>query len=145
MYMQLVSFHSADKQLTFKNKTRLKQFIAGIFEQEDKDLKKLDYIFCSDEYLLQMNNDFLQHDYYTDIITFPLSDKNQPIVGEVYISLDRVKDNASQHKSSVLDETLRVLFHGALHLCGYGDKSTKEIKTMRAKEDFYINLFHVEQ
>lgn len=143
--MQLVSFHSADKQLTIKNKTRLKQFIAGIFEQEDKALKKLDYIFCSDEYLLQMNNDFLQHDYYTDIITFPLSDKNQPIIGEVYISIDRVKDNASQHKSSVLDETLRVLFHGALHLCGYGDKSAKEIKAMRAKEDFYINLFHVEQ
>jgi len=143
--MQLVSFHSADKQLTLKNKTRLKEFIANIFDHEGKPLKKLDYVFCSDEYLLQINNDFLQHDYYTDIITFPLSDKRQPIEGEVYISLDRVKDNASQHQSSVLNETLRVLFHGALHLCGYGDKSAKEIKTMRAKEDFYINLFHVEQ
>ncbi len=143
--MQLVSFHSADKQLTLKNKTRLKEFIASIFDHESKPLKKLDYVFCSDEYLLQMNNDFLQHDYYTDIITFPLSDKQQPIVGEVYVSLDRVKDNASQHNASVLDETLRVLFHGALHLCGYGDKTAKEIKTMRAKEDFYINLFHVEQ
>lgn len=143
--MQLVSFHTADKQLTLKNKTHLKQFIASIFDNEGKPLKKLDYIFCSDGYLLQMNNDFLQHDYYTDIITFPLSDKHQPIVGEVYISLDRVKENASQHNSSVLDETLRVLFHGALHLCGYGDKSAKEIKAMRAKEDFYINLFHVEQ
>lgn len=137
--MQLVSFHSADKQLTLKNKTRLKEFIASIFDQEDKVLKKLDYVFCSDEYLLQMNNDFLQHDYYTDIITFPLSDKHQPIIGEVYVSLDRVKDNAALHNASVLDETLRVLFHGALHLCGYGDKSAKEIKTMRAKEDFYIN------
>jgi probable rRNA maturation factor len=143
--MQLVSFHTADKQLTLKSKTHLKQFIASIFDHEDKPLKKLDYIFCSDEYLLQMNNDFLQHDYYTDIITFPLSEKNQPIVGEVYVSLDRVKDNASQHNSSVLDETLRVLFHGALHLCGYGDKSAKEIKAMRSKEDFYIKLFHVEQ
>lgn len=143
--MQLVSFHTADKQLTLKNKTRLKQFIANIFDHEQKLLKKLDYVFCSDEYLLQMNNSFLQHDYYTDIITFPLSDKHQPIVGEVYVSLDRVKDNASQHNGSILDETLRVLFHGALHLCGYGDKSAKEIKTMRAKEDFYINLFHVEQ
>jgi probable rRNA maturation factor len=143
--MQLVSFHSADKQLTLKNRTGLKEFIASIFDHESKPLKKLDYVFCSDEYLLQMNNDFLQHDYYTDIITFPLSDKQQPIVGEVYVSLDRVKDNASQHNASVLDETLRVLFHGALHLCGYGDKTAKEIKTMRAKEDFYINLFHVEQ
>jgi probable rRNA maturation factor len=143
--MQLVSFHSADKQLTLKNKTRLKEFIASIFDQEDKALKKLDYIFCSDGYLLQMNNDFMQHDFYTDIITFPLSDKHQPIVGEVYVSLDRVKDNAALHNASVLDETLRVLFHGALHLCGYGDKSAKEIKAMRAKENFYINLFHVEQ
>jgi probable rRNA maturation factor len=143
--MQLVSFHTADKQLTLKNKTRLKQFIASIFDHEGKPLKKLDYVFCSDEYLLQMNNDFLQHNYYTDIITFPLSDKHQPIVGEVYVSLDRVKDNASQHNASVLDETLRVLFHGALHLCGYGDKTAKEIKAMRLKEDFYINLFHVEQ
>jgi rRNA maturation RNase YbeY len=143
--MQPISFHTADKQLKLKNKTGLKQFIANIFDHEDKPLKKLDYVFCSDEYLLQMNNDFLQHDYYTDIITFPLSDKHQPIIGEVYVSLDRIKDNAAQHNASVLDETLRVLFHGALHLCGYGDKSAKEIKAMRAKEDFYINLFHVEQ
>ncbi len=143
--MQLVLFHTADKQLKLKNKTALKEFIASIFDHENQPLKKLDYVFCSDEYLLQMNKDFLQHDYYTDIITFPLSDKHQPIVGEVYISLDRVNDNASQHNASVLDETLRVLFHGALHLCGYGDKSENEIKTMRAKEDFYINLFHVKQ
>ncbi|MDI9365059.1 MAG: rRNA maturation RNase YbeY [Flavobacterium sp.] len=142
--MQLVSFNTADKPLTLKNKTRLKQFIAGIFNHENKLLKKIDYVFCSDDYLLQLNNKFLQHDYYTDIITFPLSDKHQPIVGEVYISLDRVKDNASQHNTTLLDETLRVLFHGALHLCGYGDKSAKDIKTMRAKEDFYIKLFHVE-
>lgn len=143
--MQLVLFHTADKQLKLKNKTALKEFIASIFDHENQPLKKLDYVFCSDEYLLQMNKDFLQHDYYTDIITFPLSDKHQPIAGEVYISLDRVNDNASQHNVSVLDETLRVLFHGALHLCGYGDKSKNEIKAMRAKEDFYINLFHVKQ
>lgn len=143
--MQLVLFHTADKQLKLKNKTALKEFIASIFDHENQPLKKLDYVFCSDEYLLQMNKDFLQHDYYTDIITFPLSDKHQPIEGEVYISLDRVNDNASQHNASVLDETLRVLFHGALHLCGYGDKSKNEIKAMRAKEDFYINLFHVKQ
>lgn len=143
--MQLVLFHTADKQLKLKNKTALKEFIASIFDHENQPLKKLDYVFCSDEYLLQMNKDFLQHDYYTDIITFPLSDKHQPIAGEVYISLDRVNDNASQHNASVLDETLRVLFHGALHLCGYGDKSKNQIKAMRAKEDFYINLFHVKQ
>jgi rRNA maturation RNase YbeY len=143
--MQLVSFHTADKQLTLKNKTQLKEFIANIFDHEGVVLKKLDYVFCSDEYLLQINNDFLQHDYYTDIITFPLSDKDQPIEGEIYVSLDRVKDNALQHNVSVLDETLRVLFHGALHLCGYGDKTAKQIIVMRSKEDYYTNLFHVEQ
>jgi rRNA maturation RNase YbeY len=143
--MQLVSFHTADKQLTLKNKTQLKEFIANIFDHEGVALKKLDYVFCSDEYLLQINNDFLQHDYYTDIITFPLSDKDQPIEGEIYVSLDRVKDNALQHNVSVLDETLRVLFHGALHLCGYGDKTAKQIIAMRSKEDYYTNLFHVEQ
>ena len=143
--MQIVSFNSADKQLTLKNKTHLKGFIANIFDKENKPLKKLDYVFCSDDYLLQINKDFLQHDYYTDIITFPLSDKHQPIVGEVYISLDRVRDNAKLQGDSILNETLRVLFHGALHLCGFSDKSPKEIKVMRNKEEFYINLFHVEQ
>ncbi len=143
--MQMVSFNSADKQLTLNCKRRIKEFISNIFEAENKRLKKIDYIFCSDEYLLQINKNFLNHDYYTDIITFPLSDNNQPIEGEIYVSLDRVADNAKIHNNSFLDETIRVLFHGALHLCGYGDKTKKEIATMRNKEDFYINLFHVEQ
>lgn len=122
--MQIVSFNSADKQLTLKNKTHLRGFIANIFDKENKPLKKLDYVFCSDDYLLQINKDFLQHDYYTDIITFPLSDKHQPIVGEVYISLDRVRDNAKLHGDSILNETLRVLFHGFVFrmLCDSGDE-----------------------
>ncbi|MFC4233010.1 rRNA maturation RNase YbeY [Parasediminibacterium paludis] len=143
--MQTVSFHTADKQLTIRNRALLKQFIANIFDLENKPLKKLDYVFCSDEYLLQINKDFLNHDYYTDIITFPLSDKQEAITAEVYVSLDRVRDNANQHGSTIHDETLRVLFHGALHLCGYGDKSPREAEKMRNKEDYYINQFHVEQ
>jgi rRNA maturation RNase YbeY len=143
--MQTVSFHTADKQLTIRNKTLIKQFIANIFDLENKPLKKLDYVFCSDEYLLQINKDFLNHDYYTDIITFPLSDKQEPITAEVYVSLDRVRDNANQQGSTLHEETLRVLFHGVLHLCGYGDKSASEVEIMRKKEDYYIGLFHVEQ
>ena len=108
-------------------------------------LTRASFIFCSDDYLLQINRSFLQHDYYTDIITFPLSVKDEPIVAEVYISLDRIKQNAIQHNVNLFDETLRVLFHGALHLCGYSDKTKKQQLIMRAKENYYINLFHVKQ
>jgi probable rRNA maturation factor len=80
-----------------------------------------------------MNRDFLQHDYYTDIITFGLSEKGEPVEAEVYISLDRVKDNAANLETTFKDETLRVIFHGALHLCGYKDKRKSEITLMRRK------------
>jgi rRNA maturation RNase YbeY len=88
-----------------------------------------------------MNRDFLQHDYYTDIITFGLSEKNQPIEAEIYISIDRVKDNALSLGVAYKEEMLRVIFHGALHLCGYKDKTKSEISAMRAKEDQYLQLF----
>jgi rRNA maturation RNase YbeY len=138
---QPVQFHSADKTLRLTNKTKLKQFIERLFTLEKNPLSTIHYIFCSDEYLLQMNKDFLQHDYYTDIITFGLSEKGEPIDGEVYISLDRVKDNATQHATTIERETLRVIFHGALHLCGYKDKKKEDIALMRKKEDHYINLY----
>ncbi|KAI9440298.1 hypothetical protein F5148DRAFT_1293492 [Russula earlei] len=138
---QTVQFHSADKTLRFSNKTRLKQFINSLFTLEKKSLSSIHYIFCSDEYLLQMNKDFLQHDYYTDIITFGLSGKGEPIEGEVYVSLDRIKDNATQHATTIERETLRVIFHGALHLCGYKDKKKEDITLMRRKEDYYINRY----
>ena len=89
-----------------------------------------------------MNNDFLQHDYYTDIITFGLSEKNKPVEAEIYISIDRVKDNAKQLSILYKTEMLRVLFHGALHLCGYKDKTKSEILTMRAKEERFLLLFN---
>jgi probable rRNA maturation factor len=88
-----------------------------------------------------MNRDFLQHDYYTDIITFGLSEKGEPVEAEIYISLDRVKDNAATLKTTFKEETLRVIFHGALHLCGYKDKKKSEIALMRSKEDHYLRLF----
>lgn len=140
-----VFFHSADRSLRFKNKTILKNFITELFNQENKSLKRIDYIFCSDEYLLDLNLRSLQHDYYTDILTFTLSEKESEVVGEIYISIDRVRENSMQHNTSFDNEILRVIFHGALHLCGYNDHSKKDQQTMRRKEDHYIDMFHVKQ
>ena len=112
-----------------------------MFKNENISLSELNYIFCSDEYLLQINKDHLNHDYYTDIITFSLEEKGEPVIGEIYISIDRIKDNAISQKANLLNETLRVLFHGCLHLCGYLDKKSKDIKIMREKEDYYINKY----
>jgi probable rRNA maturation factor len=100
----------------------------------------VNYIFCSDHYLLQINKQFLQHDYFTDIITFDLS-VTDVIEAEIYISVDRVRDNASTLKVSFEDEILRVIIHGALHLCGYKDKKKSEIEKMRNREGHYMRLY----
>lgn len=137
-----VTFHFLDVKFPFRDRTRLKNFLVKMFELEGKKVESLQYIFCSDEHLLQMNRDFLQHDYYTDIITFDLSvAKNDPTVGEVYISVDRVKDNAINFDSSFEKELHRVVFHGVLHLIGYKDKSVKDQKMMRNKEDEYLTMY----
>ena len=105
-------------------------------------MKSLNIIFCSDQYLLAINQQHLKHDFYTDIITFDLSESNSlHITAELYISIDRVKDNAGIHKSDVSTELLRVVFHGALHLCGYKDKKQNEINIMRQKEEEYLALY----
>jgi len=140
-YMEIILFRNADKTFLFPNKKRLKQFIELLFKKEKKGLYELTYVFCSDEYLLGINKDFLKHDFYTDIITFDLSENNKQTIGEIYISLDRIKDNAKTMNASIKEETLRVIFHGALHLCGYKDKSKADIIKMRMKEDYYLSLF----
>lgn len=139
--MTSVSFRSADRPLNLPGKTLVKTFIVSLFKKEKQPLSSITYVFCSDAFLLQMNRDFLQHDYYTDIITFGLSEKGEPVEAEVYISLDRVKDNAQTLGRPLKEETLRVIFHGALHLCGYKDKKKSEIALMRSKEDEYLRLF----
>jgi len=142
--MSIVSFSYADLNASFVQKTDLKRFIAEIFKKEGKSLNHLTYVFCSDAYLLDINKQFLQHDDYTDIITFDLSE-DESTVGEVYISIERVRENAVIHKTSYQQEVKRVLFHGALHLCGFKDKKKSEIEMMRYKEDFYLRLFHEQQ
>jgi probable rRNA maturation factor len=138
-----VFFNYADRKPYFKEKKRIRSFIPKIFEQEGKHLEKLNYIFCSDKYLLRLNKKFLHHNTYTDIITFNLSDTENIIKGEIFISSDRVKDNAITYHTPLNKEFLRVIFHGALHLCGYKDKENFDIKEMRLRENLYINLFHV--
>ncbi len=139
--MAKVSFHTADRGIPLTGRTAVKDFIESIFRKEKKPLGSVRYVFCSDSFLLRINNDFLQHDYYTDIITFGLSDPSQPIEAEIYISTDRVRDNAASLDESFKRELLRVVFHGTLHLCGYRDKKKSEITIMRQKEEYYLRLF----
>ena len=117
----------------------IKPWIEKIIITEEKRLGEINYIFCDDEYLLKINQDFLQHDYYTDIITFD-SVRGKTISGEIFVSLQRIKDNASLISKNYEEEKKRVIAHGILHLCGYKDKTEEEQKTMRAKEDFYLSL-----
>lgn len=137
--MQQVLFHYADRKLSIKGKRKIKEIIKAISVREKVALQRLDYIFCSDDYLLDINQKFLNHDYYTDIITFDLSERNG-IKGEIYISVDRVKENALSNNIIFEEEVARVIFHGFLHLCGYKDKKKADIQLMRKREDYYLLL-----
>lgn len=136
----MIHFSNADINVSFGGRTALKAYLRELFSQEGKRLTSLRYIFCSDEYLLQINKDFLQHDYYTDIITFELSDDPDTTgtEGEVYISVERVKENALELGQTFQNELLRVILHGALHLCGYKDKTKTDQLVMRRMEDKYL-------
>lgn len=138
--MYPVSFANADMPAPFRHKTQLRRFIEEIFRLEEIRLDTLQYVFCSDNYLSQINKEFLLHNDYTDIITFNLSEASSTI-GEIYISVERVKENSIDLGTGFQQEVLRVIIHGALHLCGYKDKTKSEIKTMRYKEDYYLRLF----
>jgi probable rRNA maturation factor len=129
--------------VNLRERTKLKRFLVSIFKKEKKQLDELQYIFCSDDYLLEINRQYLNHDYYTDIITFDLSEKGQLINAEIYISVDRVRENAREYGSSLKQELHRVMFHGALHLCGYKDKTITEKKLMRKMEGKYLHLWSV--
>lgn len=138
-----VHFFFNDTTISLTNRTGLKLFIASIFKSEGRQLQNLNYVFCSDEYLLEINRSSLNHDYYTDIITFDLSSVKGVIEGEIYISVDRVRDNAQSLAVTIQEELHRVIFHGALHLCGYKDKSSKDSKAMRAAEDKYLGKYFI--
>jgi probable rRNA maturation factor len=124
----------------FKFPENLKKGIQEIIENENKLQGEISIIICSDNYLLKINNNYLKHDYYTDVITFDYSEK-KIISGDIFISAERVKENATIYQKPFLNELMRVLIHGILHLAGYKDKTNKEIGQMRAKEEFYLNQF----
>ena len=137
-----IVFHALEPVI-LEQRRLLKKFIIQLFFKEKKFLQSIDIIFCSDDYLLEINKQHLQHDFYTDIITFDLSDSpSNPIIGELYISIDRVKDNAALRNQEFSIELIRVIFHGLLHLCGFKDKTKSDIKTMREKEDEYLGLYN---
>ena len=124
----------------FVSKKELKRFVKELVAHEGKQLKELSLVFTDDEYLLEVNKQYLNHDYFTDVITFDYSDFPN-VSGDVMISLDRVKDNAQSMNLDFKTELYRVVFHGALHLCGYKDKKKEDAALMRSKEDFYIQMF----
>ena len=126
-----ITFNNADIKFTLPDKAKLKSFMA----KQTKKKLSLSYVFCSDEYLIGINQQFLAHDFYTDIITFPLSETEKEIEAEIYISIDRVKDNAQKLAFEFKDELHRVMFHGVLHLLGFKDKTKAQKAVMRAKEN----------
>jgi rRNA maturation RNase YbeY len=125
---------------SFVSKKDLKEAVKNLALSEGKVLKDLSLVFTDDDYLIEVNKQYLNHDYFTDVITFDYSSFPE-VSGDVMISLDRVKDNAQSLNQSFELEFYRVVFHGVLHLCGYKDKSEADVMVMRAKEDFYINRF----
>lgn len=136
-----IRFFYQNVRVILQNREELKTFLIKLFKWERTAFASLNVIFCSDDGLLEMNRQYLQHDYYTDIITFPLSQKGAPVEAELYISVDRVKENAKQNKTSFKNELLRVIFHGCLHLTGYNDKSSQQIRKIREREEHYLRLY----
>ena len=126
-----------------KDKKRLSTFLQALIRVQRPEVKTIDltYIFCHDDYLLEINQQFLQHNTLTDIITFDMSEEDRALQGEIYISTDRVQENAAKFKTGYNEELHRVIFHGALHLCGFKDKKPADKQRMRAEEDRCLNEY----
>ena len=139
----MISFNSNEIKFTLKNKTVIKQWISSITNKKKRRVGDLNFVFCSDEFLLGMNKQYLNHDTYTDIITFDYSkeDKNLPISGDIYISVDRVRENAAKFNVAFENELHRVIIHGTLHLLGYADKTKTAKEEMRKQEDVALRSF----
>ena len=138
----MIEFHFKS-DLLIDNKSDYVDWINRTIESEGFIVGQIDYIFCSDEYLLQLNQEYLNHDTFTDIITFDYT-SGKTVSGDIFISTDRVEENATKFGVDVWNELRRVMSHGILHLAGYGDKGGDEAKLMRKKEEEKIKMFHVE-
>ena len=138
-----VHFFSEDVPFELPEKLRRKRWLKELAAKSSFRIKELNYIFCSDEYLYQMNVDYLNHDTYTDIITFDNSEKTGELEGDIFVSVDRVRENAIALKVEEGTELTRVLAHGLLHLMGYKDKNKEEASLMRSKEEEAIELYRI--
>lgn len=140
MSLRSIHFFSEDIDFTLKNKGLIRKWISHTIKAEGfKKNKELTFIFCSDAYLLSINQQYLDHNTYTDIITFNNSEDENTISGDIFISIDRIKENATKFKVKESNELHRVMIHGVLHLCGYLDEKAKDKKLMTKKEDFYLD------
>jgi probable rRNA maturation factor len=137
-----IYFFKADVRFRFLKRVQVANWIKSVIKREGKHPGEITFVFCSDKYLLDLNRRFLNHDYYTDIITFD-STTEKAIAGEIYISIDRVNENAADLKVSFDQELRRVIIHGVLHLLGYADSSKAQKEAMRLKEDACLSLLPV--
>lgn len=143
MELHRINFYS-ENDFILEDQVKYEKWIEAVIASEAKKLEELSYIFCDDDYLLNLNEEFLKHDTYTDIITFDYS-VGKILQGDIYISTERVKENSNDFNVSFHEELRRVIIHGVLHLCGYKDKTTEQSLLMRQKEEEKMQLFHVEQ
>ena len=133
-----IQFFTEDLVYTLKHKTKIRTWLLQTITAEGYELAELNFILCSDEYLLSINQQYLNHDTYTDVITFDNSDIPKTIIGDIFISLERIQENAKDFKGTTYDELCRIMVHGTLHLLGYKDKSKTEKSLMTQKEDYYL-------
>lgn len=138
----MISFNY-ELEFLLENEGQYSSWISNVISSENKKEGDINYIFCDDEYILEINKQYLDHDYYTDIISFDYSVGNE-LHGDIFISIERVRENAIEFKVTFDEELKRVLVHGVLHYCGYKDKTEEEELLMRSKEDEKIKMFHVE-
>ncbi|HEV7332651.1 MAG TPA: rRNA maturation RNase YbeY [Flavisolibacter sp.] len=141
--LQVIHFHYLVPPFHFPNRKKLKLFLFQQLKDEGKDVEAVNFIFCDDAYLLQINMQYLKHDTLTDIITFELSPKSHPLLSDIYISIERIRDNAKRYKTNFHHELHRVIFHGALHLAGYKDKKKQDQELMREKENQWLRKYFV--
>lgn len=137
----MINFFIEEIDFSLENQEAIITWIESCSDSHSADIQLINYVFCSDEFLLEINKNHLNHDYYTDIITFDMRDaKGQPIEADIFISVDRVVDNAKKENVTFSDELHRVIIHGFLHLVGYGDKTDQEAQEMRAQEENCLSL-----
>jgi len=137
----MIHYNNIDSKYIVTEKNKISDWIRLCINEEEKNLSFISINICSDEYILQLNNKSLQHNYYTDIITFELNEIGEPIEADIYISIDSVKENAKIENTLFKTEIKRVIIHGVLHLCGYKDKTKKDKSLMKTKENYYLNKY----